>query len=186
MSVQVEKRYFSVADYYRMMDVGILSTGDRVELIEGEVLRMSPIGSRHAACVKKLNRLFNRKVGKNAIISVQDPIRLDDFSEPQPDLALLKSRKDFYADTHPAPSDVLLIVEVSDTSSEYDRKVKMPLYARAGIPEVCLIDLAADTLEIFAKPKNGRYQEIIKAKRSQSLSPKKLPALTLRVRDILG
>ncbi|MEW6210423.1 MAG: Uma2 family endonuclease [Acidobacteriota bacterium] len=96
MSVQIEKRYFSVADYYRMLDAGILSTDDRVELIEGDVLRMSPIGSRHAACVKRLNRLFSRQIGKNAIISVQAPVRLGDFSEPQPDIALLKPRQDFY------------------------------------------------------------------------------------------
>jgi Uma2 family endonuclease len=133
MSVQIDRRVFSVDDYYRMVEVGLLKEDERVELIEGEVIRMSPIGSRHAACVARLTKLFSRLAGDGAIVWVQNPVRLNDFSEPQPDVALLKPRADFYAGAHPAAADVLLIVEVSDTTIGYDRQVKVPLYARGGM-----------------------------------------------------
>src|SRR3954471_10163269 len=112
MSVQIARRHFNVAEYYRMMEAGILSESDHVELIDGEVVEMSPIGSRHAACVDRLNKFFNKL--EEVIVRVQNPIRLDDFSEPQPDITLLLLRADFYAQGHPTPSDVLLVVEVAD------------------------------------------------------------------------
>jgi Uma2 family endonuclease len=129
MSVQLRKRYFNVDDYYRMAEAGLFSEGERVELIEGEVVEMSPIGSRHAGCVMRSSTVLNRRFGHLAIVSVQNPIRLDDFSEPQPDLALLKPRKDFYSTSHPTAADVLVVIEVADTSADYDRNVKLPLYA---------------------------------------------------------
>jgi Uma2 family endonuclease len=141
MSVQVARRYFNVNEFYRMAAAGVLSEDDRVELIEGEILEMSSIGSRHAACVGRLTELFGQQVGGKAIIRAQSPIRLDDYSEPLPDITLLKRRADFYAENHPTQADVLLIVEVADTSVDYDRNIKLPIYAQANIPEVWLVNL---------------------------------------------
>jgi Uma2 family endonuclease len=186
MSVQIARRYFNVTEYYRMGEAGILSEDDRVELIEGEILEMSPIGSRHAACVKRLNTLLGRQVSQNITVSVQDPIRLDDYSEPQPDVALLRAREDFYAEGHPTPSDVLIVIEVADTSVEYDRDMKVPLYARAAVPEVWLVDLPEDSIEIYTEPQNGAYREFRKARRGETVGSRTIPDLTLSVDAILG
>ncbi len=186
MSVQVEKWIFTVDEYRLMSEAGILSEDDRVELIEGEIIKMSPIGKFHAACVKRLNSILNRRVGDNAIISVQDPIRLNEYSEPEPDLALLKPRQDFYAHELPAAADVLLIIEVADSSAEYDRNVKLPLYARAGIPETWLANIKADQIESYSLPVNGAYQNVRLKKRGENISPAALPRLVLSVEEIRG
>lgn len=186
MSVQVERRHFTVAEYYRMAEAGILSEDDRVELIEGEIITMSPIGSRHAAGVDRLTALFHRSIGQSAIIRIQSPVRLNKYSEPQPDVTLLKPRADFYARRHPTPADVLLVVEVSETSGTYDRDVKLGLYARAEIPEVWLINIPEDRIENYWQPVNGAYQERQHVHRGQSLAPQRYPHLTLSVDDILG
>ena len=136
MTLQVEKRLFTIEDYYRMAETGILRRDDRVELIRGEIVRMSPVGSLHAACVKRTAAEFFGIVGTDAIVSVQDPIRLAaQNSEPEPDISLLRPKRDYYASAHPTPADVLLVVEVSDSSLDYDRAVKLQLYAEAGIPK---------------------------------------------------
>src|SRR3989442_14089199 len=150
MSVQYQKRCFNVDEFYRMAEVGLLSEDDRVELIEGEIIEMSPIGSTHGGTVNRFSAFFNRKLGDITIVSVQKPVRIDDFSEPQPDIALLKPRKDFYSKSHPTPGDVLVIIVVADTSLECDRHVKLPLYARAGIPEAWLMVLRNDTIEVYS------------------------------------
>ena len=186
MSHQFAKRWFSVGDYYRMAEAGILTEDDSVELIEGEVLEMSPIGSRHAACVKRLNTLLNQQVGDGAIVSVQDPIYIDDFSEPQPDVALLRPRADFYAEEHPTSSDVLLVIEVLDTSVELDRNKKLPLYARAGIPEAVIVVLADEIMEVHAEPANGRYERMRVLRRGDYLQSDTVPNLKLSVDAILG
>jgi Uma2 family endonuclease len=186
MSVQVEKWVFTVDEYHRISQAGILSEDDRVELIEGEIIKMSPIGKLHASCVKRLNAILNRRIGQFAIISIQDPIRLNDYSEPEPDIALLKLRDDFYSQQLPAADDVLLIVEVADTSVEYDRTVKLPLYARAGIPETWLANLPADKVEVHSEPVNGIYQKVRELRRGEGLSPEAFPTLVLKVEEILG
>lgn len=186
MVVQVERRLFTVDEYYQMAEAGIFSEDDRVELIEGEIVEMSPIGSRHTACVKRLNRLLSRKLGDQAVISVQDPIRLSEFSEPEPDLALLQPRADFYAEAHPEPEDVLLVVEVAETSAGSDRTLKVPTYARAGILEVWLIDLADETIEIYREPSPRGYGEIRRAWRGNRLSTQAFPDIELAVDDVLG
>jgi Uma2 family endonuclease len=142
MGVQLARRLFTVAEYHKMAEAGILSEDDRVELLEGEIVAMSPIGSRHAGLVNRLNRLFSQRAGDQVVVSVQNPVRLGGYSEPQPDLALLRPRADFYTSSHPGPEDVLLAVEVAETSAAVDREVKVPLYARFGVPEVWLVDLA--------------------------------------------
>jgi Uma2 family endonuclease len=186
MSVQFKKHYFNVDDYYRMAEVGLLSKDSRVELIEGEIIEMSPIGSTHGGTVKRSSTLLNRKLGDAVIVSVQDPIRLNDFSEPQPDIALLKPRKDFYSKSHPTPDDVLVVIEVADTSLAYDRNVKLPLYARVEIPEVWLMVLQKDVIEVHSQPKNGKYQKVRRLKRGRTLVSPTLPSFSCMVEDLLG
>lgn len=186
MSVQLRKRYFNVDDYYRMAEAGLFSAGERVELIEGEVVEMSPIGSHHQGCVDELNSLLASRVGRTAIVRVQGPIRIDDYSEPEPDIALLKPRADYYRKSHPTPADVLLVIEVADTSADYDRNVKLPLYARAGIPEAWLVILAKDLIEVHCQPKNGKYQKVQRLKRGKTLVFPTVPGLSLTIDEILG
>jgi Uncharacterized protein conserved in cyanobacteria len=186
MSVQIQKHYFSVDDYYRMADAGVFPIGARIELIEGEVIEMSPIGNRHAGCVNRLGMLLSRAVGDFAIVAVQNPVRLNDFSEPEPDIALLKPRDDYYSNAHPTPADVLLIVEVSDTTVAYDRRVKLPLYARAGIPETWLMVLPKDIIEVHSQPVNGKYQKVQRLKRGRTLVSPTAPGLSFKVDDLLG
>ena len=169
-----------------MAQGGVFAQGDRLELIEGEVIEMSPIGKRHAACVRRLDRLLNRNAGELTIVSVQAPISIDDFSEPQPDVALLKHRADFYSNSHPTAADVLVIIEVADTSVEYDRRVKLPLYARAGIPEACLIVLPKDLIEVHSQGKNGKYQKVQRLKRGKTVVLSSLADLSFKVDEILG
>jgi Uma2 family endonuclease len=186
MSVQFQKHYFNVDDYYRMAKVGLLSEDDRVELIEGEIIEMSPIGCTHGGTVNRSSAFLNRKLGDFAIVSVQNPVRLSDFSEPQPDLALLKPRKDYYSKSHPAPEDVLVVIEVSDTSLQYDRTVKLPPYARAGIPEAWLMVLQKEVIEVHSQPKNGKYQKVQRMKRGKTLVSSAIPAFSCKVEDLLG
>ncbi|HXF38215.1 MAG TPA: Uma2 family endonuclease [Blastocatellia bacterium] len=186
MSVQYQKHYFNVDEYYRMAEVGLLSPDVRVELIEGEIVEMSPIGSTHAGTVDRSSAFLNRKLGNTVIVRVQNPIRLDDFSEPQPDLALLKPRKDFYSKSHPSPEDVLVVIEVADTSVDYDRNVKLPLYARAGIPEAWLMVLAKDVIEVYSQPRNGKYQKVQRLKRGKNLVSPTMTGFSCRVEDLLG
>jgi Uma2 family endonuclease len=186
MSVQYQKHHFNVDEYYRMAEVGLLSADDRVELIEGEIVEMSPIGSTHGGTVKRSSAFLNRKLGNNVIVSVQDPIHLNDFSEPQPDLALLKPRKDFYSKSHPRPEDVLVVIEVADTSLDYDRNVKLPLYARAGIPEAWLMVLSKDVIEVHSQPRNGKYQKVQRVKRGKTLTSLTIPTFSCKVEDLLG
>lgn len=186
MSAQLEKRHFNVDEYYLMARAGVLKPDDRVELIEGDIIRMSPIGSSHAACVSRLNHLLQSAILKRAIVWVQNPIRLDNFSEPVPDLALLKPRPDFYAKRHPAPKDVLLVIEVGVTSVLSDRNIKTQLYARAGIPEVWLVDLPRKIIEVYFDLADGVYRESLKFKRKEVVASATIPDLRLKVNDIVG
>jgi Uma2 family endonuclease len=186
MSVQIARRHFNTTEYYRMVEAGILSEGDRVELIDGEVIEMSPIGSRHAACVDRLNKLLNRLVPQEVIVRVQNPIILDDYSAPQPDISLLRPRADFYAQEHPAPADVLLVIEVADSSTGFDREIKLPLYAQAMLPEVWLIILPDDTVEIYSQPANGSYQASRVFKRGETLTSNAVSTLSFDIAVILG
>ncbi len=186
MSAEPQKYFFTVDEYYRMAEAGLFSEGRHVELIEGEVIEMSPIGSRHAGCVDDLNSLLTHKVGRLAIVRVQGPIRIDEYSEPQPDIALLKPRRDSYRRSHPTPSDVLLVIEVADTSAQYDRNVNLPLSASAGIPEAWLIVLPKDLVEVHSEPKNGKYQKVQRLKRGKTVNSPTVQGLSLKVDDILG
>lgn len=186
MSVQFQKRYFNVDQYYRMAEVGLLSPDDRVELIEGEVVEMSPIGCTHAGTVDRSSSFLQRKLSGAVQVRVQNPIRLNDFSEPQPDLALLKPRKDFYRNSHPTSEDVLVIIEVADKSLNYDRNVKLPLYAGAGIPEAWLMILPKEVIEVHSQPKDGKYQKVQRLKRGKTLVSPTIPTFSCKVEDLLG
>lgn len=186
MSVQIARRHFNVTEYYRMAETDILSESDRVELIEGEELEMSPIGSRHAACVDRLIQVLCLLVGKHFIVHMQNPFRLDEYSEPQPDLCLLQTRTDFYAQAHPTPADVLLVVEVADSSAGFDREVKVPLYAQASVPEVWLINLPAETVEICAQPSGGKYRKSLELKRGETVISETILQLSIAVNAVLG
>ena len=151
-------RLFSVDEYYAMADAGILAPDERVELIDGEIIPMSPIGPSHSSSVNALVHWLSHQLGQRAIVSAQSPIRLDSGAEPEPDIAVLKWRDDFYAQVHPGPEDVLLIIEVSDTSLDYDRDVKLSMYARFGIPETWIANIQERSVEVYDQPSNGEYQ----------------------------
>ena len=185
MSLQIARHFFTVAEFERMGEAGIFAEEARLELIEGEIVEMSPIGSRHAACVKFLSRFLNATVRDTALVSIQDPIQLDDYSEPQPDVALLRLREDFYRHAHPKPTDVLLIIEVADTTVDYDRLVKVPLYAKAGIREVWVINLPAEQIEIYAEPAGGKYQIIKQIKRGEEAQSHSIPELVMSADTVL-
>ncbi len=184
MAVQVARRRFTVDDYERMAEAGILTEDDRVELIAGEIVEMSPTGGRHVQCVGRTNRHLSRQVGENVLVNVQSPIRLSNDGEPEPDFAVVRDRD--YGGALPSPPDILLVIEVAESSRDYDRNVKLPLYAAAGIPEAWLVDLVAQTVERHTEPHNGRYSLIALASRGQSLASTVLPGVTIVVDDILG
>lgn len=186
MTAEVARRYFNVDEYYRMAEAGILSADDHVELIEGEIVRMIPVNPPHAGCVDRLNDFLGQHLNRRAIVRVQSPIRLHDLSEPEPDLALLRPRSDFYSRSHPTAEDVFLLVEISDSTSKYDRDVKLPVYARAGISEVWIINLGKEIVETYFQPVNGRYTKTQKAGRGKSVAVMSFPDIMVSVDIILG
>jgi len=186
MAMALAVRRFTVDEYHRMGEAGIFHEDDRVELLDGQIVEMTPIGPGHAGCVDTCNRLLSSLVGGGAIIRVQSPIRLGDTSEPQPDLTLLTVRADMYRRAHPTPRDVLLVIEVADTSLEYDRDVKLRAYARSGIREAWLVNLPADGIEIHRQPGPNGYADVRTARRGETIEPLLLPGVILGVDDILG
>jgi Uma2 family endonuclease len=186
MAMPLTVHRFTVDEFQRMGDAGIFDEDDRVELIRGQVVEMSPIGAAHAACVKQLLALFAPLVGGLATLSIHDPIVLGTHEQPQPDVALLRHRPDAYRTALPRSADVLLVIEVADTSLQRDRGDKLPLYAEASIPESWLVNLPGDHIELHRQPRDGRYHEVRTASRSETISPLAFPNLALRIDDILG
>lgn len=179
-------RLFTVSEYHRMAEAGIFTEDDRVELIEGEVVDMSPIGPRHAACVKKLAALIRERTsGQAVVIGVQDPIGLSEQSEPQPDISIVRARDDFYAAGHPQPEDVLVLIEVADASVMYDRNTKLPLYARAGIAEVWIVDLVRNLVDVCSSPDANGYANQRRFDRNATATSVVLPELSFPVAEIL-
>ncbi|MDP5170896.1 MAG: Uma2 family endonuclease [Bacteroidia bacterium] len=158
MAVQLQRRLLNVAEYHAMMKAGILTGDDRLELLEGDLVLLSPIGSQHAAMVRRLEELLHHLLQGKAMVSTQNPIAIPHFSEPEPDIALLKPRADYYAENHPLPADVFLVIEVADSSLEKDREVKLPIYAAAGIPAYWIVNLSDQQIEVFESPANGVYK----------------------------
>lgn len=176
---------FTVDDYHRMAADGILRPDERVELIQGEVVEMTPIGSRHAAVVNQLNGMLVRAANEQVVVSVQNPIHLSMHDEPEPDLALLEPRQDRYSQALPGADAVLLVVEVADSSLPYDRDTKLPLYARSGIPEVWLVNLAENGVEIYSEPMEGGYRRNEHAAVGETIEVAALAGTCLAVAEIL-
>jgi Uma2 family endonuclease len=182
----VVRRLLTVAEYHRMGEVGILTEDDRVELIEGELIAMSPIGSEHAGTVNALTRLLVQAVGDRGVVAVQNPVQLDDLNEPQPDFAVLKPRDDDYRRATPRPDEVLLMIEVANTSLAYDRAVKRSLYTRHGIAEFWIVNLAASEVEVCRAPSGDQYTSISHVGRDGILAPELLPGATIPVAALIG
>ena len=186
MQAEVTKKLFTVDEYYRMAEVGILSERDRVELIEGEIVQMSPIGRRHAACVDRTNHIFNASLKRRAIASIQNPLRLNEYNEPQPDIVVLKWRNDFYATKTHTPKDTLFVVEVSDSSLLYDVKIKLPLYAATGVRELWIENLKENVLLVCRNPEGKTYKTQLTLSRADAISPLAFPDVSFKVADLLG
>ncbi len=180
---EIPRRKFTVDEYYRMAEVGILSPDERTELLDGEIILMAPIGSKHAFCVDFFNdQTTVPAVKEHALVRIQNPVFFNDGTEVQPDIALV--RRTSYADSHPRPEDVLLLIEVSDTTIGKDRHEKMPLYARLGIPEAWLADVNAKAVDIHTEPRDGVYTNVRRVGMDGTLSPTAFPDVMIAVRDV--
>ena len=187
MAVTWMRRRFTLDEYHRMGETGILGANDRVELIEGEIVEMTPIGSRHAAAVGRIHHFFSARLADRALVWVQNPLVLAAHaSEPEPDIMLLAPRPDFYASGHPEPADVRLLVEVADSSLAYDRRMKVPLYARAGIAEVWLVDLGTGRVDVHRRPDAGGYADVSSPGRGELFAPLAFPEIAVTLADLLG
>jgi Uma2 family endonuclease len=184
MGATIIKRRFTSNEYHRMAQAGILCEDDRVELIDGEIVVMTAIGHRHVACVSHATRALVRAAGDNAIVQPQGSVRLDLYYEPEPDLVLLKPRADFYSTRHRGADDVLLIIEIADSSFEYDRDVKGPIYATAGVPEYWLVNLNTDVVWRYQSPERGSYRDVREYHRGESIAPAHLLSCAIAV-DVL-
>jgi Uma2 family endonuclease len=170
----------TVEEYHRMAEAGVFAPDDRVELLDGEVLELAPIDSRHSGCVNRLTHLFVNRFGDRAVVAVQSPIEVDDWSEPQPDLVLLRLRADFYSEHHGLPPETLLVVEVANTSLRFDLGRKGPFYLARGIPEVWVVDVVRQLVHVLTAA-GARVLA-----RGGSLSPQAFPDEVIQVTDILG
>jgi Uma2 family endonuclease len=176
---------FTVDEYYRMIDLGLLKDYEKAEIIEGELIQKMPIGDKHASVVNRLNRFFSRNVSDDILVSVQNPLRLTEHSEPEPDFVLADLTK-YDGKRHPRPAEVLLVVEVSDTTLKYDRDVKLPLYAEAQIPEVWIVNLPSEIVEAHKNPIFGVYQLVQIFKRGEVVKSETVPNLAIEVEKIIG
>jgi Uma2 family endonuclease len=186
VTVTLRRYRFTVDQYHRMAAAEIFHPECRVELVDGDIFEMSPIGPWHSGVVNRLTHRFVAGLGDRAVVHVQNPTGLDDYSEPQPDVMLLKPRADFYGTAHPRPEDTLLLVEVSDTSLPHDRGRKLRLYARTGVPEVWIVNRRADAIEVFRAPSPEGYREVVRRHRGEELAPAAFPDLNLSVSEVLG
>ena len=182
----VQRYRFDVDAFARMGEAGVFNEDERVELIDGEVREMTPIGPPHAGIVNRLTELLVTHLAGRATVIVQNPIRLDRHTEPQPDLVVARRRKGFYADRHPEPGDVLLVVEVADSSVRYDRAEKAPRYGRAGIPETWLVDVEAGAVTVYADPGPQGYARQQVRRRGERMAAASVPDLDLAVDDVFG
>jgi Uma2 family endonuclease len=189
MVVQPKPYRFTVDEYYRMAEAGIFTEDDRVELIEGEIIEMSPIGPGHASDVIHINHILTRRLGELALVSVQNPIRLGNRSEPEPDFAVLRPQPGPgrpYQSAHPTPADVLLVIEIADSSLSYDLGRKARLFARHRIPELWVIDLVGSRLLVHRDPSPRGYTSIQILGHGDAISPLAFPAITFTVDELLG
>ena len=184
VETQVRPHRFTVGDYHRMAEAGILNEDSRVELIRGQIVDMAPIGAPHHGMVIRLTRLLPGVLAGRGILSVQNPVRLDDGSEPEPDVVVLAPRTDDYGTATPAPADVLLLIEVADTSLNADRAIKMPLYAESGIAECWIVNLVCRVVEVYRQPRNCRYEDVRRIGAGEALDIVLLPGVALAVAEL--
>ncbi len=175
-----------VDEYYRMAEAGILGEDDRVELINGEIIDMAPIGESHAATVGRLTRVLVMAFTDQAIVWPQNPVRIDRLNEPQPDFAVLRPRTDFYEAGKPGPADILLLIEVSDSSLAYDSTVKLPLYAKSVIGEVWIVDLKRRVVDVYWQPGDESYANSATYRPGEAITLALAPEITLEVAQIFG
>ena len=184
MTVDLKRQLFTVAEYYKMAEVGIIKPTDRVELINGDIIHMSPIKSTHAGIVDFLVEILVVALHGKFVIKGQNPLRLSNISEPEPDIVVAKFKKDRYTSKHPRPKDVFLLIEVSDSTLETDRRVKSPLYAKAGIPEYWIINIPDKQIEVYRNPKEEKYTTKKVYKKSQKVKCESID-FEIKVSDIL-
>jgi Uma2 family endonuclease len=178
-------KFLLTTDQYHLMhEAGVFQDGDRLELVNGEIQTMSPIGRKHVACIIRLVKLFEKKLGDRVMVSAQNSVRLDNHAEPQPDIAILKWRDDFYHEALPTPDDILLIIEVADSSIDYDRHVKAPLYAAAGIPEMWLFDVNQKIIEGYSQPSSNGYKLLRRYDEGDHLSILAFPDVTFNWNEL--
>jgi Uma2 family endonuclease len=184
MLVQTPHR-FSATDYHRLAESGVLRPDARVELLDGRIIDMLPTGPFHAGLIKRLSRLFSLKAKVRWTVSIQDPVQLDDYSEPEPDVMLLKPAADDYTSRHPRPKDVFLLIEVADITLEYDREVKLPGYGRAGIAEVWIVNLVYATIEVYREPHATGYASMLVLRAGEVAKPQAFPDVSVNVEELL-
>jgi Uma2 family endonuclease len=187
MALDVPTRRFTVDEYHRMGEAGILGDDERLELIAGQIVVREPIGARHASTVDRLTRLWTSRLAERVIVRVQNPVQFPEAdSELRPDILLLRPRDDFYAAAHPRVADVLLLIEVADTTLRLDRRVKIPLYAAVGVHETWLCDLVAERVEVYREPVGGTYRDVHTVDRGETVKPAALPDVVVAIEDLLG
>jgi Uma2 family endonuclease len=186
MRIEVEKKLFTVDEYHRMCETGIIGFEERTELIDGEIIKMPSPSTRHVACANRANTYFSEAFGRRAIVSIQNPLLLNLYNEPQPDIVVLKPRADFYASTRFTPEHVFFVVKISESSLAFDRKVKLPKYAACGTPEVWIEDLKHDTLLVFRDLENDNYKTCRTLRRGEAVSPIAFPDTVFKIVDLLG
>lgn len=187
MAVSVRRHRFTVEQYHRMGEARVLAEHDRVELIEGEIIEKPMINPSHASTVDRIHHVLTTRLAGRAIVGVQGPVVLAaEDSEPEPDVTLLRPRADFYRSAHPEPPDILLVIEVAGTWLDFDRRVKVPLYARAGLSEVWVIDIEAERIGVYRRPGTTGHAEVRLVHRGETLAPEAFPDLLLNVEELLG
>jgi len=187
MARALRARRFTVDEYQRMGETGILASDERLELIAGHIIVREPIGLRHASTVDRLTRLWTSRLGERAIVRIQNPVRFArEDSEVQPDVMLLRPRDDFYSTAHPVAADVLLLIEVADATLRLERRVRLPLYARVGVQESWLCDLVSARVEVYREPLGRRYGVMQTLTRGEPIRSLAFPDVALIVDDLLG
>jgi Uma2 family endonuclease len=186
VALQLTPRRFTAAEYYQMIDAGVFNDDERLELIDGEIVEMSPIGNPHSVCVRRLNQLLNQLCGERAIVDVQAPMIAGTRYVPQPDLALLRPKADYYASGAPTPPDCLLVIEVGDSSVEFDRQIKMPRYAGGGVAELWLIDLPREVVVVYQDPLGDAYRHVQVFRRGEAIALPAAEGARVPVESILG
>lgn len=184
--VKINHRRFKVAEFLRLAEIGFLREDERVELIRGEIVEMSPINVTHASTVSRLLSLLSNLLGRRVILSVQNPVELDDETLPQPDVALLQPRDDFYSKHHPGPQDILLLIEVSDSTVPYDRRIKASLYSTAGVIEYWIVNLPERQIEVYREPRPNGYRTLTRYAPGETITPLAFADITVSVSDIIG